>query len=123
MLTELQREELRDKIYALLDQVGMKVDHEKMEQILLSNGCRKSASGRILMSRAVIDRFTEAQKKDQAADSIMGISVIGWAGARKQRRSSRGEFIRPRSTADRRSITIILLTSLVRWRRISSSLR
>jgi trimethylamine:corrinoid methyltransferase-like protein len=69
LLTDIQKEQLKDKVYRLLGDVGMRVEHETLEAALIANGCEKSSCGRIRMPASVIDAFVAAHRKTQAQDA------------------------------------------------------
>jgi trimethylamine:corrinoid methyltransferase-like protein len=83
MLTQSQKELLRDKVLDLLWAVGMRVDHEQIEADLLKLGCEKSASGRVRMPRRLVEEFTASQLRSRAQDEdedqwLSRFGIIDW---------------------------------------------
>jgi len=68
MLTEENKEILKDKVYQLLWDVGMKLEHDKIINIMLKKGCKLSSYGRIIFPKEIINEFVASQKKTQSED-------------------------------------------------------
>ncbi|HCG76603.1 MAG: hypothetical protein COZ37_04115 [bacterium (Candidatus Ratteibacteria) CG_4_10_14_3_um_filter_41_18] len=68
VLTSEQKELLKEKVYRLLEEVGMKIENEEIESILLKNGCEETPSGRIRILRKLIEEMSIYQKKTQKED-------------------------------------------------------
>jgi trimethylamine:corrinoid methyltransferase-like protein len=68
MLSESQREVLRDKTERLLWDVGMKVENETLTAAMLARGCQRTAAGRIRIPPRLIEEMAASQRKTQAAD-------------------------------------------------------
>ncbi len=68
MLSVEDREILREKVYALLEDVGMKVENEEVCSFLLKNGCFETPSKRIRIPKKLIDGMAISQKKTQSED-------------------------------------------------------
>ena len=68
MLSESQREVLRDRTERLLWDVGMKVENETLTAAMLARGCQRTAAGRIRIPPRLIEEMAAFQRKTQAAD-------------------------------------------------------
>lgn len=68
MLSQQQKEILRDKTYDLLWQEGMKVENDEIIAALLKRGCSEAPNGRIKIPKELIGEMATSQKKGQAAD-------------------------------------------------------
>ena len=64
MLSESDREMLRDRTQQLLWDVGMKVESEVIAAAMLARGCQQTPSGRIRIPQQLIDEMTASQQKD-----------------------------------------------------------
>lgn len=62
LLDKSQLEKLRQKVYKLLDRVGMKIDSEEIVSALAKKGCHAGADGRIRMPREALCELVELQK-------------------------------------------------------------
>jgi len=83
MLTDIQKEQLKDRVYDLLGQVGMRVEHEKMKSDLLKMGCNTSPCGRIRFPKSVIDGFIRSQERTREEDQkrekfINNFGIVDW---------------------------------------------
>lgn len=83
LLTETQKEYMRDKVLDLLAQTGMRIEHDKIEADLLARGCQKSTAGRVRMPREVIEELVASQMKTQAEDAeketfLNRFGIIDW---------------------------------------------
>jgi len=83
MLTESQKQILRDKVCDLLWTVGMRIEHEKIERDLLRMGCTAGPSGRVRIPRQVIDEFVASQRTTEARDHdderfLANFGIIDW---------------------------------------------
>lgn len=68
MLTEEDKEILKDKVYQLLWDVGMKLENDEIIDIMLKKGCKLSPHNRIIFPKVIIDEFIASQKKSQGLD-------------------------------------------------------
>lgn len=69
MLSESQRDLLRDKTQQLLWDVGMKIEGgEAIPAAMLARGCRQSPSGRIRIPAALIEEMAAFQRPTQQSD-------------------------------------------------------
>ena len=68
MLHSNQKEELKDKVYRLLDEVGMVVENEQIAGAMVKCGCREDSSGRVRISRGLIEEMAKYQKASQSDD-------------------------------------------------------
>lgn len=68
MLTEENKEILKDRIYQLLWDVGMEIKHDKIIDIMIKKGCKLSCYGRIIFPKEIINEFVASQKKTQNQD-------------------------------------------------------
>jgi len=68
MLSREEKELLKEKVYNLLWEVGMKIENEEINSILLKNGCSQSSSGRIRIPKEMIEELVSVQKKTQKED-------------------------------------------------------
>ncbi len=95
MLTQSQLERLRDDVVRLLGDVGMRVEHEKMQGDMLAAGCELSPSGRVRIPRKLIEEFALSQARTRTEDdereqfiNRFGIVDYGhfltWTGGRER---------------------------------------
>ena len=68
MLSIKEKEVLKEKVYNLLWEVGMKVENEEIVARLLKNGCKEGPSGRIRIPKEKIEEMVKYQKKTQKQD-------------------------------------------------------
>jgi len=68
LLADEQKEILKEKVYSLLWDVGMKIENEEITSALIKNGCQEAPSGRIKISENLIEEIVACQKKTQAED-------------------------------------------------------
>jgi len=68
MLTGEARETLRDRVYKLLWDVGMKMEHDKIISIMKEKGCKLSPQGRVVIPAELIDELIASQKETRAQD-------------------------------------------------------
>lgn len=68
MLSQSQLERLRDDVLRLLGEVGMRIEHEKMQGDMLAAGCELSPLGRVRISKKLIDEFVKSQERSRTID-------------------------------------------------------
>ncbi len=68
MLSDDQKELLRDRTCQLLWDEGMKIENEEITSVLLKKGCEEAPSGRIRIPKELIEEMAEYQKKTQEQD-------------------------------------------------------
>jgi len=83
MLTDIQKEFLRDKVLELLARTGMRIEHKKMVKDLLARGCEESPVGRVRIPRQLIEELAASQRRSQAEDAekekfLNCFGVIDW---------------------------------------------
>ena len=83
LLTDPQKEALRDKVLDLLWTVGMRVEHENIEADLVRLGCGISPSGRVRIPRELIEEFVVSQLRTRARDEdedrwLSRFGIIDW---------------------------------------------
>jgi len=83
MLTDSQKELLRDRVCDLLWAVGIRIEHETIEAELARLGCSSSPAGRMRIPRAVIEEFVASQRKTEASDReterfLANFGIIDW---------------------------------------------
>lgn len=69
MLSSNDRELLRDQTLRLLEQEGMKIEHQGLIDMMLKAGCSQASNGRVRIPSAIIDEMVAAQKSNQQADA------------------------------------------------------
>ena len=55
-------ERLENATYRLLDEVGLKVEHDALEQLLKQSGCRRKADGRFAIPRSLVREMLDARQ-------------------------------------------------------------
>jgi trimethylamine:corrinoid methyltransferase-like protein len=83
MLTDSQKDQLRDRVLDLLADVGIRVEHEGMQRDLLTMGCKLSPAGRVRFPRRVVDTFVASQCRTQAEDDererfLLNFGIVDW---------------------------------------------
>ncbi len=68
MLSVAEKEILKEKVYKLLWEVGMKVENEEIVSRLLKQGFKEGPSGRIIIPKEKIEEMVKCQKKTQRQD-------------------------------------------------------
>lgn len=68
MAIRLDIELLRAKTLQLLDEVGIKVEHEDLSAIMLEKGCTQAASGRIRVPAGLVQEFVAYQERTRGED-------------------------------------------------------
>jgi len=68
MVSEAKLQQLRDRVYKMLAEVGLRVESEELTGIMLKKGCTTSPSGRVRIPRQIIDEMVQFQKPKQAQD-------------------------------------------------------
>jgi len=68
MLSSEQKEMLRDKVCALLWDVGMKVENDALSGAMRKQGCQEAPTGRLRIPRKLIDEMALVQRTSQAED-------------------------------------------------------
>lgn len=68
MLTEENKAMLKDKVYQLLWDVGMNLEHDEIIKIMLKAGCKLSSNGRLIIPKEIINEFISSQEKTQSQD-------------------------------------------------------
>jgi len=91
---EYNKEVLRDKVYELLWDVGIKIENDELEQIMLKSGCKKGSNGRIKIPKNLIEDYVKYQrsrvntdKEDEKLYSYYGVDWahhLIWNGKRKK---------------------------------------
>ena len=71
MLTDGQRQRLRDKAYDLLREVGIKVENEKITTDMLRLGCASSPGNRVRIPETVINQVVSVREKRRAAEAAV----------------------------------------------------
>jgi len=83
MLNVSRKEQLAEKVYGLLETVGMKVENDTVISIMTEKGCTQGPDGRVRIPRGLIDEMAGFQKKTQAADAddqqLHHLCGIDWA--------------------------------------------
>ncbi len=69
MLSEKEKETLKEKVYKLLGEVGVKIENEEINSRLLKKGFKEGPSGRIRISKEAIEEMVSSQKKTQEKDA------------------------------------------------------
>ena len=104
MLSQNQKEVLKDHVYRLLWDEGMKIESDELVAAMLKCGCRESPSGRVRIPRELIEEMADVQKGTQQQDDedqqlhfhcgIDWTHYIVWHGQQEQiRKKLRGEFL------------------------------
>lgn len=83
MLTDVQKEYLRDRVCHLLWQTGLRIEHEKIEADLLRKGCEMSTAGRVRIPRPAIEELVASQRESQEEDAekesfLNRFGIIDW---------------------------------------------
>jgi len=68
MLSMKEKEILKQKVYGLLWEVGMKIESDQLKSMLLKNGCREASTGRIKIPKELLKEMSTYQKKTQKQD-------------------------------------------------------
>ena len=68
MLSATESEYLRDKIYHLLREEGMKIESKRITTALLESGCTQAPSGRVRIPEKLIEEMAASQRKTQDED-------------------------------------------------------
>lgn len=68
MLTETDVQLLTEKVYRLLEDVGILVENDKLKEIALMKGCKSGPDDRIRIPKRLIEEMVAFQKKTQAED-------------------------------------------------------
>jgi trimethylamine---corrinoid protein Co-methyltransferase len=68
MLSTEQKGLLRDKVYHLLWDAGMKIENERIVAAMLGRGCEQAPSGRIRIPSELIEEMSRVQKNTQQQD-------------------------------------------------------
>ena len=69
MLSATQREILESKTLHLLAELGLKVESDEIESLMLGKGCKQAPSGRIRIPSTLIREMTAFQQVTQAKDN------------------------------------------------------
>ena len=68
MLSQSQIEQLAEKAYRLLEEVGIVIENDEVEKLCLEKGCKPGPDHRVKFPRQIIDEMVAFQKKTQEAD-------------------------------------------------------
>ena len=83
MAYKYNKEILRDKVYELLWDIGVKIENDELEQIMLKSGCRKGSNGRIKIPGNLIEDYMKYQKSrvntDKEDEKLYSYYGIDWA--------------------------------------------
>ncbi|MFH1615592.1 MAG: trimethylamine methyltransferase family protein [Planctomycetota bacterium] len=69
MLSESKLQQLRDRVYKMLAEVGFLIESEALTQIMLKKGCTISPFGRTRIPKEIIDEMVQFQKTGQISDA------------------------------------------------------
>lgn len=62
------KEDLKNKVIELLTDIGIKIENEELQDIMVKKGCRIKANGRVCIPTGLIDDFTDYQKSQTNTD-------------------------------------------------------
>lgn len=83
MAYKYNKEVLRDKVYELLWDVGIKIENDELEHIVLKSGCKKGSNGRIRIPSKLIKEYVEYQKSkvntDKENERLYSYYGVDWA--------------------------------------------
>jgi trimethylamine:corrinoid methyltransferase-like protein len=66
VLSDVDIAELRSQTLSLVTEVGLRVDHEQVQQLLLSAGCTLSPDGRVRLPASLVADFVALQESRRA---------------------------------------------------------
>jgi trimethylamine:corrinoid methyltransferase-like protein len=83
MAYKYNKEILRGKVHELLWDVGVKIENDELEQIMLGSGCKKGSNGRIKIHGNLIEDYVKYQKSrvntDKEDERLYSYYGIDWA--------------------------------------------
>lgn len=65
LLCDKDKDVLEEKVYTLLESVGMRFEHEEIVKRLLARGCRQGSDGRVLLPRGYLREIISSQERRQ----------------------------------------------------------